>query len=107
MRGLACLLMFQTHCYDSWLRPDLLQTRLYRWSQVGGTLPAPLFIFLAGLSVALTTQRSRQKAMTRDAIPRQNLVRGADVFAFAIFFRIHANTLTYYCLPPPAFFRAP
>jgi uncharacterized membrane protein len=99
MRGLACLLMFQTHCYDSWLRPELHQTRLYRWSQAGGTLPAPLFIFLAGVSVALTTQRSREKAMTRNAIARQTLVRGAEIFGLGILFRIQEYMLGYKWVP--------
>ena len=47
MRGLACVLMFQTHCYDSWLSPSARGGSFYRWSQLGGTLPAPLFLFLA------------------------------------------------------------
>ena len=99
MRGLACLLMFQTHCYDSWLRPELHQTRLYRWSQVGGTLPAPLFIFLAGVSVALTTQRSREKGMTRNAIARQTVLRGAEIFGLGILFRIQEYILGYKWVP--------
>src|SRR5690242_2417900 len=53
MRGLACLLMFQTHCYDSWLSPAARQSHFFRWSQLIGTLPAPLFLFLAGISFAL------------------------------------------------------
>src|SRR6266566_4462788 len=54
MRGLACVLMFQTHCYDSWLSPAARKSSsLIIWSQLGGTLPAPLFIFLAGVSFAL------------------------------------------------------
>src|SRR5215470_15257490 len=53
MRGLACLLMFQTHCYDSWLSPEARKSPVLIWSQLGGTFPAPLFIFLAGISFAL------------------------------------------------------
>src|ERR1700733_11001567 len=49
MRGLACVVMFQTHCYDSWLGGPARQTSFIRWSQLGGTLPAPLFLFLAGI----------------------------------------------------------
>jgi uncharacterized membrane protein len=99
MRGLACLLMFQTHCYDSWLRPELHQTRLYRWSQIGGTLPAPLFIFLAGVSVALTTQRFREKGMTRNAIARQTVLRGAEIFGLGILFRLQEYVLGYKWVP--------
>jgi uncharacterized membrane protein len=49
MRGLACVLMFQTHCYDSWLSAGARQGRFFMYSQLGGTFPAPLFIFLAGI----------------------------------------------------------
>src|SRR5215469_11076573 len=60
MRGLACVLMFQTHCYDSWLSPAARKSSsLIIWSQLGGTLPAPLFVFLAGVSFALVTERLR------------------------------------------------
>src|SRR5208337_4135494 len=69
MRGLACLLMFQTHCYDSWLRPDQRDTPFFRLSQLGGTLPAPLFIFLAGISVALVTGRLRERESPATPLP--------------------------------------
>src|SRR5260370_22619012 len=69
MRGLACVLMFQTHCYDSWLRPEARKSSsLIIWSQLGGTLPAPLFVFLAGISFALFTERLREKGIARHAI---------------------------------------
>ncbi|MGH9642798.1 MAG: hypothetical protein ACRD3Q_10250, partial [Terriglobales bacterium] len=42
MRGLACLLMFQTHCYDSWLGGEARNGRFLHWSQRLGTFPAPL-----------------------------------------------------------------
>src|SRR5271167_586884 len=99
MRGLACLLMFQTHCYDSWLRPDLHETRLYRWSQLGGTLPAPLFIFLAGISMAMTTQRFREKGMKRNEIARHTILRGAEIFGLGILFRIQEYILGYKWVP--------
>src|SRR6266849_276686 len=88
MRGLACLLMFQTHCYDSWLRPELHETQLYMLSQFAGTLPAPLFIFLAGVSFALVTEKLRKRGVERNAIARQTILRGAEVFGFGILFRV-------------------
>ena len=88
MRGLACVLMFQTHCYDSWLRPDQRNTDFFQWSRLGGTLPAPLFIFLAGVSVALAVGRLRENGIGRNAIARQTILRGAEVFGYGILFRI-------------------
>jgi len=99
MRGLACLLMFQTHCYDSWLRPDLRDTALYHWSQLGGTLPAPLFLFLAGVSMALVTERLREKGIARNAIVRQTAVRGAEIFGLGLLFRVQEFALGYRTAP--------
>jgi uncharacterized membrane protein len=95
MRGFACLLMFQTHCYDSWLRPELHETQLYKLSQLGGTLPGPLFIFLAGVSFALATEKLREKGTARQAIARQTVLRGLEIFALGVIFRIQEYVLGY------------
>ena len=99
MRGLACLLMFQTHCYNSWLRPELRSSQLYGLSQLGGTLPAPLFIFLAGVSFALLTGKLRERGVAPAAIARQTLLRGAEIFALGILFRIQEYALGYKWVP--------
>jgi uncharacterized membrane protein len=99
MRGLACLLMFQTHCYNSWLRPDLRDSALYQWSQLGGTLPAPLFIFLAGTSMALVTERLREKGIARCTIAKQTILRGAEIFALGLLFRLQEYALGYKWVP--------
>src|SRR5438477_253748 len=88
MRGLACLLMFQTHCYDSWLSPQARQSRFFMYSQLGGTFPAPLFLFLAGISFALVTEKLRQKNLAPGQIARSTIRRGAEVFGFGLLFRM-------------------
>jgi uncharacterized membrane protein len=88
MRGLACLLMFQTHCYDSWLGPEARKSTFFMWSQLGGTLPAPLFLFLAGISFALVTDKLRQKGVSANEIARTTIRRGAEIFAFGLLFRL-------------------
>jgi uncharacterized membrane protein len=96
MRGLACVLMFQTHCYDAWLSPAARKSSsLITWSQLGGTLPAPLFIFLAGVSFALLTDRLREKGVGRNAIARQTILRGAEIFGLGLLFRIQEFALGY------------
>ena len=95
MRGLACVLMFQTHCYDSWLRPESRHSALYAWSQLGGTVPAPLFVFLAGISVALVTERLREKRTSGKAIARQTILRGAEIFGLGMLFRVQEFALGY------------
>src|SRR4029077_3955018 len=96
MRGLACVLMFQTHCYDSWMSPEAKKSSsLTGWSKLGGTLPAPLFIFLAGVSYALVTEKLREKGIERNAIAKQTIVRGAEVFGMGLLFRMQEFALGY------------
>jgi uncharacterized membrane protein len=95
MRGLACVLMFQTHCYDSWLSPEARKSALFGWSQLGGTLPAPLFIFLAGISFALVTERLREKGAARNEIARTMILRGAEIYGLGLLFRVQEFALGF------------
>jgi uncharacterized membrane protein len=88
MRGLACLLMFQTHCYDSWLGRKARDTQFLGWSQLGGTLPAPLFLFLAGISFALVTDKLRRKGISPNDIAKTTIRRGAEIFGMGLLFRL-------------------
>src|SRR5437764_3178175 len=100
MRGLACVLMFQTHCYDSWLSAAARKSSsLIVWSQLGGTLPAPLFIFLSGVSFALVTERLREKGVQRDAIAKQTILHGAEIFGMGLLFRVQEFALGYLWSP--------
>jgi uncharacterized membrane protein len=88
VRGFACLVMFQTHCYDSWLGGAARDPRFLRMSQLGGTLPAPLFLFLAGVSGALLTDKLRRKGIGADEIARDTIQRGGEVFVLGLLFRV-------------------
>lgn len=88
MRGLACVLMFQTHCYDSWLSPAARQSKFFMYSQLGGTFPAPLFLFLAGLSFALVTEKLWKKNFPPANIARTTILRGAEIFGLGLLFRL-------------------
>src|SRR5260370_42601582 len=80
MRGLACVLMFQTHCYDSWMSAEAKKSSpLIGWSRLGGTLLAPLFIFLAGVSFALVPAKFLENCIHRNADASQMLTRGAAI----------------------------
>jgi uncharacterized membrane protein len=95
MRGLACLLMFQTHCYDSWLSPAARRSGFFMYSQLGGTFPAPLFLFLAGISFALATEKLRQKNLPPGQIARSTIRRGAEIFAFGLLLRLQEYVLAW------------
>ena len=95
MRGLACILMFQTHCYDSWLGGDARKSTFFMWSQLGGTLPAPLFLFLAGISFALVTDKLRHKRIAPSAAARSTIRRGAEILCLGLLFRLQEYAIAF------------
>lgn len=95
MRGLACLTMFQTHCYDSWLAPAAREGNFYRLSQLIGTLPAPLFLFLAGVSMALVMDRLEAKGLPGRQVAATTAKRGLEVFGLGLLFRVQEFALGY------------
>src|SRR5216117_3525790 len=80
MRGLACVLMFQTHAYDAWLGPAARKSTFFMWSQLLGTFPAPLFLFLAGISFALVTDKLRSKGASAREVAKTTIRRGAEIY---------------------------
>ena len=92
-RGLACVVMFQTHGYDSWLSESARHTTFFRFSQLAGTLPAPLFLFASGISLALVIGRALQKGVTPAEASRKAMLRGAEILAFGMLFRVQEFVL--------------
>ncbi len=93
LRGLACLMMFIVHGYDSWLRYELHETATYKWSQFLGTIPAPLFLFLAGVALALVTDKMRRAGARANDIARRSIARGAQILALGYLFRVQEYVL--------------
>lgn len=105
LRGLACVLMFQTHCYDAWLGGAARSTKFAMWSQLGGTFPAPLFLFLAGISSAIVTRKLVQKGFTANQIAKATIKRGAQIFALGLLFRVQEFAISLGWAPWSDLFR--
>src|SRR5947199_8512824 len=105
MRGLACVLMFQTHCYDSWLGGGARKSTFFMWSQLCGTLPAPLFLFLAGISFALVVDKLRQKDLAASQIARTTIRRGAEILSLGLLFRAQEYLISWGWAPWSDLFR--
>src|SRR6202790_4288614 len=88
MRGLACVLMFQTHCYDSWMSPEAKKAPSWTvWSKVGGTRPAPLFIFLwGGVSLGGGRKKGGGGGRGRRATGRKRFGGGGGFLGGGFFF---------------------
>ena len=105
MRGLACVLMFQTHCYDAWLGGAARQSTFFMWSQLGGTFPAPLFLFLAGISFALVTDKLLQKGLAPAKIAKKTILRGTEIFGLGLLFRVQEFVISLGWAPWSDLFR--
>jgi uncharacterized membrane protein len=91
--------MFQTHCFDSWLSPAARQTSFFRWSQLCGTLPAPLFLFLAGISLALVTNKLRSRGMADSGVARITIRRGAEILGLGLLFHLQQYLFSWRWVP--------
>jgi len=85
--------MFEVHSYDSWLGGAARQSRVLKWSQLSGTIPAPLFLFLAGVSFALVSDKMRKKGATPNQIAWTTILRGAEILGLGLLFRVQEYLL--------------
>lgn len=97
--------MFQTHCYDAWLSPEARKTTFFMYSQLCGTLPAPLFLFLAGISFAMVTDKLVRKGLPAGQIARTTALRGAEIFALGLLFRLQEFLISWGWAPWSDLFR--
>jgi uncharacterized membrane protein len=97
--------MFQTHCYDAWLGGAARNSKFFMWSQLGGTFPAPLFLFLAGISLAIVTRKLLQKGYSANQIAKTTIKRGAQIFALGLLFRIQEFAISLGWAPWSDLFR--
>jgi uncharacterized membrane protein len=93
LRGFAVVGMFEVHCYDAWLGGAARQSTFFHWSQLSGTLPAPLFIFLSGITFALIVTSMRRKGADATKISLRLLRRGAEILGLGLLFRVQEFVL--------------
>jgi uncharacterized membrane protein len=88
LRGLAVVLMFQTHAYDSWLAPAAREGGFHVVSRLIGGYPAPLFLFVAGIGLGLLAAARHRAGRLPRALGRELLARALEVFGYAVAFRL-------------------
>jgi len=93
LRGFACLGMFEVHCYDAWLGGSARQGSFVGLSQFSGTIPAPLFVLLSGVSCALVGDQMRRRGASESDIATRIVRRGAEIFGLGLLFRVQEYLL--------------
>jgi uncharacterized membrane protein len=87
MRGLAVVLMIQCHVFNSYALPEVRNSGTYVLSQFVGGMAAPLFLFMAGMTLAFQMESVARRETGRPARWLGALRRGAYVLGIAYLFR--------------------
>ncbi|MFO0710271.1 MAG: heparan-alpha-glucosaminide N-acetyltransferase domain-containing protein [Sandaracinus sp.] len=74
VRGLACVVMIVWHTADAWLTPEIHGTPAFERARLVGGFAAPSFLWLAGLSLALSTELRPTWQRTRQGLLRAGWV---------------------------------
>lgn len=93
LRGLAVLIMIEAHLLDSWTRFPDRQTREFGKAMILGGFGAPLFLFLAGVAVALSAGAKLRRTGSVEQAARAVVWRGFEIFGLAFLFRLQAWVL--------------
>ncbi len=80
LRGSAIILMIQVHFIDNLSSPGDGSAWLYHLSAVLGSLPAPLFTFVSGLSYALWLRKQESARRPDEEVTRATIRRGLFLF---------------------------
>lgn len=88
LRGLGVLIMLQGHLFNSFSRADLHNHPVYVLSQFIGGLPAPIFLFLVGVTLAFRLDRGDRQGLPPAARLKSALRRAAFLAAIAFAFRL-------------------
>jgi uncharacterized membrane protein len=95
MRGVAVLIMLQGHAMDAWVRPhDRLGERFWL-SQFLGGLPAPIFLFLVGASLAMVIDKLRTRQASAWQISKAVFRRSGWILLLAYVFRLQQFFVWY------------
>jgi uncharacterized membrane protein len=94
LRGIAVLVMIEAHVIDSWTREADRHLPHFRYSMVLGGFAAPLFLFVAGIGVAMSASSKARKLGDERAAARMVRNRGLQIFGLAFLFRLQSLILS-------------
>ena len=93
-RALAILVMIEAHTLDAWTRAAARGTVAFRNAAILGGFAAPLFLWLAGVSLVLSAASVARCEGRRAAAVEAVCRRGLEVFVLAFLFRLQGFLVT-------------
>ena len=96
LRGLAVVLMIETHLYGYWTSPLAQATALYRDTRWWGGFPFRMFLLLAGVSMGIKFEAQIARGTERRAMVRGGVKRGFEILVLAYLFRLQEYVLSFF-----------
>jgi uncharacterized membrane protein len=93
-RGIAVLIMIEAHTLDAWTRPGDRHSVWFGDASILGGFAAPLFLWLAGVGVAMSAARTFERTGSRASAVDSIARRGLEIFILAFLFRLQAFILS-------------
>jgi uncharacterized membrane protein len=90
LRGIAVLIMIEAHTLDSWTSVDDRQSYWYQGAVLIAGYGAPIFLFLAGITLMISAGGRLRRGLTLSQATRAVLRRGAWILALAFLFRLQS-----------------
>jgi len=88
----AVIIMVMAHVTDAWTRPEDRSRTLYMYTVFINGMAAPLFLFLAGLTISMAAS-ARATKVGHAAAASMARWRGLQVFGLAFLFRLQSQLL--------------
>ena len=96
LRGLAVVLMIETHLYGYWTSPAAQATALFRDTRWWGGFPFRMFLLLAGVSMAIKFEAQIARGIERSVMVRGGVRRGFEILVLAYLFRLQEFVLGFF-----------
>ncbi len=90
LRGVAVLIMIEAHTLDSWTRVEERTRPAFGWAMILGGFGAPVFLFLAGISLALAAGSRVRKGRSDAEAAAVARRRGWQIVGLAVLFRLQS-----------------
>ena len=90
LRGVAVLIMIEAHTLDSWTRVEERTRTGFGWAMIIGGFGAPIFLFLAGISLTLAAGSRVRKGRSDAEAAALARRRAWQIFGLAILFRLQS-----------------
>jgi|SRR5215204_1092867 len=95
LRGVTVLIMIEAHVIDSWTRAADRKSHAFGQSLILGGFAAPLFLFLAGVAVAMSAGAKARRSGDDRAAAAATAKRGLQIFGLAFLFRFQSYILSH------------